>query len=123
MPPNSGVGHEKLMHTLLLISLAISLALGLPVGVGAMYLAWQHNPQCELHCAEQGIQYGALFGVGTSWVMMVSVSSFIVGGVLPASIRGLIGLASKGRCAQQASRDAPKDFRHSAGLNEHQKSQ
>lgn len=87
------------MRALLLTSLAVSLALGLIVGAGAMYIAWQHNPQCEFHCAEEGIHYSALFGLGASWAVVVSVVSFVVSGLLPASVRALIGLAS-GQAAQ-----------------------
>lgn len=84
------------MKKFLQISFLVSAILGLVVGACAGYLAWQHNPQCEFHCVEQGIHFGALLGVGGSWALVVSLASFTIFGVVPASIRGLLILASRG---------------------------
>nr|WP_261794407.1 hypothetical protein [Comamonas testosteroni] len=27
-------------------------------------MAWDHNPQCEIHCAEQGIDWGYWLALG-----------------------------------------------------------
>ena len=67
-----------------------------------MYLAWQHNPQCEFHCAEGGIRYGALLGLGGTSAAVVAGIAVVIGGLLPACIRGLVALLSKQRRAQQA---------------------
>lgn len=48
------------------ISVVISLCAGLMLGALVMWAAWLHNPQCEIHCAEQGIDwaYWLLLGAG-----------------------------------------------------------
>ena len=47
-----------------LICTAISLGAGFLLGGLVMWMAWQHNPQCEIHCAEQGIDWGYWLTLG-----------------------------------------------------------
>ena len=68
-----------------LICAAISLCAGCLVGALVMWMAWQHNPQCEIHCAEQGIDwvYWLTLGAG-GWLL-----GFVVC-MLPASVVTLL---------------------------------
>ena len=47
-----------------LISVVISLCMGLASGALVMWMAWQHNPQCEIHCAETGIDWAYWLTLG-----------------------------------------------------------
>ena len=53
---------KKPWFTCLVISLSVAFLLGGLV----MWMAWQHNSQCEIHCAEQGLDwaYWLTFGAG-----------------------------------------------------------
>ena len=62
----------------------ISLCVGFLLGGLVMWMAWQHNPQCEIHCAEQGIDwvYWLTLGAG-GWLLgffpcMLSASVLIL---------------------------------------------
>ena len=67
-----------------LICTTISLCVGLLLGGLVMWMAWQHNAQCEIHCAEQGIDwvYWLTLGAG-GWLLgffpcMLSASVLIL---------------------------------------------
>ena len=67
-----------------LICTTISLCVGLLLGGLVMWMAWQHNQQCEIHCAEQGIDwvYWLTLGAG-GWLLgffpcMLSASVLIL---------------------------------------------
>ena len=51
---------------------------GVAFGILAMWAAWQHNPQCSVHCAEEGISWAYWLNVGASWVVMVTPLAFLV---------------------------------------------
>lgn len=62
-------------------ALVFSLSLSLCIGGTAMYLAWQHNPQCAIHC-EGAIRWRYWLLLGASWavpVFMVLVGLAIFG--------------------------------------------
>ncbi len=42
----------------------------------SMYVAWQHNSQCEFHC-EGVVYWGSWLLVGASWLVAGSVVTFI----------------------------------------------
>ena len=51
-------------------SFIISLCAGLFLGGLGMWMAWDHNPQCEIHCAEQGIDWGYWLALGVGgWLI------------------------------------------------------
>lgn len=52
-------------------------AFGLLAGGLAMYVAWQHNPQCTIHC-DGNIEWRYWLFVGFTWFMTVSVVLFLV---------------------------------------------
>jgi len=43
------------------------------VGGIAMYIAWQHNPQCEIHC-DGNIQWRYWLIIGLSWAITTYVA-------------------------------------------------
>jgi hypothetical protein len=49
--------------------LIISTIIGLILASLMMYLAWQHNPQCEIHC-EEIIHFSYWVGIGFSWFIL-----------------------------------------------------
>ena len=67
-----------------LICSVISLCAGFLLGGLVMWMAWQHNPQCEIHCAEQGIDWGYWLTLGAGgWLLgffpcMLSASVLIL---------------------------------------------
>ena len=67
-----------------LICTTISLCVGLLLGGLVMWMAWQHNPQCEIHCAEQGIDWAYWLTLGAGgWLLgffpcMLSASVLIL---------------------------------------------
>jgi len=54
---------------------SISLLVGLLLAMFNMYVAWQHNPQCEFHC-DGTINWLNWFGVGASWLIVSSLVIF-----------------------------------------------
>ena len=42
----------------------ISLCAGFFLGGLVMWIAWDHSSQCEIHCAEQGIDWGYWLALG-----------------------------------------------------------
>ena len=74
---------ERMKKDLRLL-LAFSSLLGVLLGGALMWMAWQHNAQCEIHCAEQGIDwvYWLTLGAG-GWLLgffpcMLSASVLIL---------------------------------------------
>lgn len=55
------------------INLIVSTVIGIILAFLMMYIAWEHNPQCEFHC-EGTIHFGSLIIIGVSWF----IASFIV---------------------------------------------
>ncbi|MGE8440077.1 MAG: hypothetical protein ACN6OS_00675 [Comamonas testosteroni] len=50
--------------------LIISACVGFVMGGLLMWMAWEHNPQCEIHCAEQGIDWGYWLALGAGgWLL------------------------------------------------------
>lgn len=50
--------------------LIISACAGFVVAGLLMWMAWEHNPQCEIHCAEQGIDWGYWLALGAGgWLL------------------------------------------------------
>ena len=52
------------MKHVVLLAMATSLVIG---GV-MMFIAWDHNPQCEFHCEGQ-VYWGRWILVGASWAL------------------------------------------------------
>lgn len=44
--------------------LIVSACIGLVLAAALMWIAWDHNPQCEIHCAEQDIDWGYWLALG-----------------------------------------------------------
>ena len=60
---------ERMKKDLRLL-LAFSSLLGVLLGGALMWMAWQHNAQCEIHCPELGVDWGywlTLGGAGRGW--------------------------------------------------------
>jgi hypothetical protein len=58
-----------------------------------MYIAWQHNPQCEFHC-EGIINWSNWLAVGSAWFVAGFVLIFVVSALL-RSIINVIGHRSE----------------------------
>ncbi len=75
------------MNNLSKKAISISAILGLLLGIGVaalmMHAAWDHNPQCEIHCNGE-IHWGYWVGIGFSWLVAVGVGFFLIFGVVPA---------------------------------------
>lgn len=67
--------------------LVFSLLAGIVAGVVAMSVAWQHDPQCAVHCSERGIAWGYWLGLGASWVIEVAVLLSLSLGILTMVVR------------------------------------
>lgn len=57
---------------------AASSICGLGLGGVMMYIAWQHNPQCSIHCPELGVSWGSWLFIGISWAVLTFVATFIL---------------------------------------------
>lgn len=87
--------------------LVFSLLAGIVAGVVAMYMAWQHDPQCAVHCPERDISWGYWLGLGASWVIEVTVLLSLSLGILTMVIR-----AGRPRPVRRdQSKDTDKDNR------------
>ena len=52
------------------LCLIISVCAGLLLAGLLMWMAWDHNPQCEIHCAEQGVDWGRWLALGAAgWLL------------------------------------------------------
>ncbi|SDX01231.1 hypothetical protein [Marinobacter mobilis] len=65
--------------------LMVAFIAGLTVTCGALYLAWQHNPQCEYHC-EGVIHWSNLLPLGLSWFAVTFAGLLVV--ALPLWLAG-----------------------------------
>ena len=55
----------------------ISTTIGAIVAFLMMYIAWEHNSQCEIH--EKGvIDFGYLLSIGVPWFLLAFVVVFIL---------------------------------------------
>jgi len=59
-----------------ILLLLLSILVGVSFGVSAMWLAWEHNPQCSVHCAELGVSWGYWLSIGASWAAITSAITF-----------------------------------------------
>jgi len=57
-------------------SALVSALLGAAAGGAMMYIAWDHNPQCEIHCPEPGVGWGYWILIGAS--LFIAVVSAIL---------------------------------------------
>ncbi|GAB2460435.1 hypothetical protein GCM10027082_09030 [Comamonas humi] len=64
------------------IAVLFSLAQGLVLGAALMWIAWQTNAQCEIHCAELGIDWGYWLALGAAGLVI----GFGLGMVLAAVV-------------------------------------
>lgn len=82
--------------------LAIGALLGSVLGVMAasvtVYLAFKHNPNCELYCDDSGLQYSAVSGLFFGTTVIVGGIIFIVSGLVPAAVLGLLSVFSRSSC-------------------------
>ena len=60
----------------------ISLSLGGLLGAVLMWLAWQHNAQCEIHCPELGVDWGYWLALGGAGLVLGFAASMALGGLL-----------------------------------------
>lgn len=52
------------------LCLIISVCVGLLLAGLLMWMAWDHNPQCEIRCAGQGIDWGHWLALGAAgWLL------------------------------------------------------
>lgn len=51
--------------------------LGIAVGAVMMYIAWDHNPQCEIQCVHEGVHWGYWLLLGASWFILTFASTFV----------------------------------------------
>jgi len=54
----------------------ISGAIGVITALVSMYIAWQHNSQCEIHC-DESIYWGYLLSIGASWLFVTASIIFL----------------------------------------------
>ncbi len=73
------VNVKSYMNTKKLILLSV--LFGLFFGVAMMYIAWDHNSQCEVHCAGV-IHWGYWLQIGGSWFVIGSLSLAVLVGAL-----------------------------------------
>ena len=58
-------------------SFIASTIVGTIVSFFMMYVAWEHNPQCEFHC-EETIHFKSLIIVGLLWFVVGFISTLII---------------------------------------------
>lgn len=75
----------------------ISLLAGAFAGGTAMYAAWQHNPQCAIHCSELGIAWGYWFAIGSSWAIPAGLFLFVLIGAPAYVVHAVLRHKSSGR--------------------------
>lgn len=63
------------------------LCAGFLAGALVMWMAWNHNPQCEIHCAEQGIDWGYWLALGGAGFVMGGVPVMLLCMVLQRLLR------------------------------------
>lgn len=72
---------ERMKKNLRLL-LAFSSLLGVLLGGALMWMAWQHNAQCEIHCPELGVDWGYWLVLGGAGLVLGFVLSMTLGGLL-----------------------------------------
>ena len=72
---------ERIKKDLRLL-LAFSSLLGVLLGGALMWMAWQHNAQCEIHCPELGVDWGYWLTLGGAGLVLGFVLSMALGGLL-----------------------------------------
>ena len=72
---------ERMKKDLRLL-LAFSSLLGVLLGSALMWMAWQHNAQCEIHCPELGVDWGYWLVLGGAGLVLGFVLSMTLGGLL-----------------------------------------
>ncbi|QXZ09200.1 hypothetical protein KUF54_14380 [Comamonas sp. Y33R10-2] len=50
--------------------LVFSALLGLLLGGALMWVSWQHNAQCEIHCPETGVDWGYWLTLGGAGLVL-----------------------------------------------------
>lgn len=68
-------------------NIILATIIGLILAAINMYIAWQHNPQCEIHC-EGEIDWFHWFLIGISWLL----AGFIVTLIATISFRSILAL-------------------------------
>ena len=58
-------------------NIIISSTIGIILALFMMYIAWEHNPQCEIH-EEEVIHFEYWFTIGISWFLLAFVVVFIL---------------------------------------------
>lgn len=66
--------------------LATCTLLGLCVGALAMYVAWQHNSQGEIH-DETGVYWGYWLGIGFSWFGVIAGVPWLIAATVAIASR------------------------------------
>ena len=64
--------------------------ISLIVALSAMYMAWNHNPQCAYHC-EGVIHWGSLLSVGGAWFAIVFVAMLAASLPIYRLVKGKVG--------------------------------
>ncbi len=72
---------ERIKKDLRLL-LAFSSLLGVLLGGALMWMAWQHNAQCEIHCPELGVDWGYWLVLGGAGLVLGFAASMALGGLL-----------------------------------------
>ncbi len=58
-------------------NIIISSTIGIVLALFMMYIAWEHNPQCEIH-EKEVIDFEYWFTIGISWFLLAFVVVFIL---------------------------------------------
>lgn len=74
--------HNGLMKKHWRICTFISLSLGSLLGGTLMWMVWQHNAQCEIHCPELGVDLGYWLTLGGAGLVLGFAASMVLGGLL-----------------------------------------
>ncbi len=77
----------KLMNRTLSLLGLVSVGIGLVSGAMLMWIAWQENSQCEIHCAELGIDWSHWLVLGGAGLIFGFVGSMLLGAVLILVLR------------------------------------
>jgi hypothetical protein len=76
------------MKRALAVAAAVCAVPGLAAAALAMFAAWEHNPQGQVHeLAADGshlVHWGSWASIGLSWFLVIAVPLFVVGGSVTA---------------------------------------
>jgi L-cystine uptake protein TcyP (sodium:dicarboxylate symporter family) len=70
----------------MLQKLLASIFLGFLVAALMMYVAWEHNSQCEIYC-EGSVNWLYWLSIGFSWFLPVSISTFLFASLISKIVR------------------------------------